>query len=525
MKSYINHLKTTRSFGETLPKNYKPTMRSSATFPIQYKAGRLDTICTFLGYWLLKRNIDKITAIITIRNKDGEKINVESYTIDSTKSYVFKASQFLKKYKPKSFLGSFEIEIFSAVDMVFPYPAITFSFESKLGNTFVHTCGRIYNDYDDLSQNNNQLVPESGFDLYLDKKYEPFFSFINGPLSNNGKKYEIEIIDKKGFTKKFSRTLKKIKPFGTAWLPIFLKDQERKGFSGEKVSVKIKHNFKGFFPRFVAGNIYDSYKAISLTHSYYDTSDDQNPHSIYKNPDKKNYSDSTVSVPIDNRFDAIELVVYPILKKKSTNLEFLFFDKKGVFKFQSSDIIEIANNTKNIKYIDLLDLIKKEGQKLEFGHCKVVFDGRGAVPTRMKFGLNFSRASKKHNLPSNICFAANVPNKNIIKKPSTFKWCTVFSAKKQMIYLMNSSFVKKYSQNAHVKAKLWRELDDKHLKLNFKINANGVINIFDSLEKRLENFLGKNGIGWITLECNSPFVSGFYVTDFGKGVIGADHLY
>ena len=38
-----------------------------------------------------------------------------------------------------------------------------------------------------------------------------------------------------------------MKPFGTAWLPIFLKDHERKGFSGEKVSIKIKHNFEGFF--------------------------------------------------------------------------------------------------------------------------------------------------------------------------------------------------------------------------------------------------------------------------------------
>ena len=52
-------------------------MRSSATFPIQYKAGQLDTICTFMGYWLLKRNIDKITAIITIRNKDGQKLTLK----------------------------------------------------------------------------------------------------------------------------------------------------------------------------------------------------------------------------------------------------------------------------------------------------------------------------------------------------------------------------------------------------------------------------------------------------------------
>ena len=54
---------------------------------------------------------------------------------------------------------------------------------------------------------------------------------------------------------------------------------------------------------------------------------------------------------------------------------------------------------------------------------------------------------------------------------------------------MNSSFVKKYSQNAHVKAKLWRELDDKHLKLNFKINANGVINIFDSYDLAMNKTL------------------------------------
>ena len=526
MKSYINHLKTTRSFGEILPKDYKPTMRSSATFPIQYRPGTLDTICTFMGYWLLKRNINKITAIITIRDKDGNKKTVESHIIDSTKSYVFKASLFLKNLKiKKAFVGSFEIEIFSAVDMVFPYPAITFSFESNLGKTFVHTCGRIYNDFDDLTQNTNQVVPESGFDLYLDKKYQPFFSFINGPITNNGKKYEIEIVDKKGFSKKFKRKLENLKPFGTAWIPIFHKENDRKGFSGEKVSIKIRHNFEGFFPRFVAGNIYDHYKAISLTHSYYDTSNDKNPNSIYKNPDIKNFSDSIVSVPIDNRFDLIELVAYPNLKQKKTNLEFYFYDKNGKFKFKSKKIVQIANNTKSIKYIDLLKIIKDEGKDLKFGQCKVVFDGKGAVPTRMKLGLNFSKATKKDNLPSNICFNANVPNKNIIKKPSTFRWCTVFSANKQMIYLMNSSFIKRYSQNASIKAKLWREKDDKHLKLNFDIKANGVINIFDKLQTKVEKFIGKNKIGWITFECSSPFVSGFYVTDFGKGVIGADHLY
>lgn len=34
MKSYQSHLTETQSFGENLPKNYRPKMRSSAIFPL-----------------------------------------------------------------------------------------------------------------------------------------------------------------------------------------------------------------------------------------------------------------------------------------------------------------------------------------------------------------------------------------------------------------------------------------------------------------------------------------------------------
>ena len=57
-----------------------------------------------------------------------------------------------------NFLGSVEVEIFSARDMVFPYPAITLSYVSELGNTFVHTCGRIFNDLSDLEENNDEVL-------------------------------------------------------------------------------------------------------------------------------------------------------------------------------------------------------------------------------------------------------------------------------------------------------------------------------------------------------------------------------
>ena len=53
MKTYKQHLITSKSFGEKLDPIKKPTFRSSAIFPI-INNKFLETNITFLGYWLLK---------------------------------------------------------------------------------------------------------------------------------------------------------------------------------------------------------------------------------------------------------------------------------------------------------------------------------------------------------------------------------------------------------------------------------------------------------------------------------------
>ena len=138
MKSYQNHLKDTRSFGEELKTNYKPTMRSSAVFPLIVIDKKIDSIYTFMGYWLRKRNISLVTALLTIRDMNGKKVNVKSYEINSDKSYVFRGSELINnRKKTNKFTGSMEVEIFSAVDMVFPFPAITFAFEGMKAGALI----------------------------------------------------------------------------------------------------------------------------------------------------------------------------------------------------------------------------------------------------------------------------------------------------------------------------------------------------------------------------------------------------
>jgi hypothetical protein len=523
MKSYESHLIDTKSFGEKKRLDYRPTMRSSAIFPLIIKKGKIESIYTFMGYWLRKRNISIVTVLFTMRDEQGKKLNVISREIVSSKSYVV-SSRDLFSDDPENFIGSVEIEIFSAVDMVFPYPAITFALKSIHGLTFVHTCGRVYNDFDDLKSNNEIVVPETGFDILLGKDYKPFFSFVNGPTSVNSIPYEMEFIDQQGNRIIQKKELTNIPPYGLAWIEIFDKNINSDNFNGKKIAVKIKHNFKGFFPRFVAGNIFKDYSDISLTHSYYDNSVDKSPSSIFLNPSKKNFYDSVVAIPFDTKFDEIELAIYPNFSLSPCSLSFELFDLDGNFLQISNKKISIADGSESLIYIPILEMFKKLEPSVHKGMVRVIADGNGVVPTRMKFGLNFSKPKGSVNLPSNICFNANVPNEKLINKQGAFKWCPIFDATYQRIYLHNTSFVKQGFGSANIDIEVCRVFDDEKIIWSIELSQNGTIEIVEKKSQEIKNFLN-GSIGWVAIQCSKPFVSGYYIADYENGVIGADHLY
>ena len=69
--------------------------------------------------------------------------------------------------------------------MVFPYPALILEYFGNDFSTCVHTIGRIYNDFEDLNENEQFKVPESGFDIYCNDDLVSFMSFVNGPIKNH----------------------------------------------------------------------------------------------------------------------------------------------------------------------------------------------------------------------------------------------------------------------------------------------------------------------------------------------------
>jgi hypothetical protein len=526
LKSYSNHLVSTQTSGEILPNNYYPTMRSSAIFPARLIKGKIDTIITFMGYWLLKRDIKEITAILTIRSSDGTIVIIESKLIDCVKSFNWSIDCMLNKSDMDfqgDFFGSVEVEIYSARDMVYPYPAITFSYTSQFGNTFVHTAGRIYTNLADMEANNEQVVAETGFDIISKKDYYPYFSFVNGPIEIKNTSIDLEFINIRGESLVVKRFIEHENSYSTIWINLLENEIERSFFNDQRGTVKIYHNLVGFFPRFVVGNVYKKFEAISLSHSYYDSSADKSDLSTWKNPNQEEFFDSVLSFPISFNYDYTELVVYPNFSQKDFNMIFEFYNEDGVKVGTSSHIEFIKINEKSVKYIDCRKLLEEINSEEKLYLCKVISDGGGEVPSRLKFGLNIGM-NNNEILSSNICFNAKVPFSYERQKKGTFRWCPVFDANYQSIFFHDCSLLRKEKNDSELDISYWRESDDRSLTFKTKLAANGVKDILSENRDQVSEFLN-NDIGWVTIRASSPYNLGYYVTNYENGLIGADHVF
>jgi len=350
MKSYYDHLTTRLEFGEKIVDNRKPIFRSSGIFPVR-KNHYLDTKILFLGYWHLKRNISEISSLITLRNNDGESINQTFFPIKEPKSYSIKLSEYLKNTefeKCSDFLGSLEVEFYSVRDLVYPYPALVLNYFNDNFNTCVHTLGRIYNNIDDMKENDVFKVPETGFDIYSTDNLASFLSFVNGPLENENAKLDYTVINHESKKSIGLIELGKIKSYQTVWLHLDDYIENLSDFLNKKPgAISVKHNLEGFYPRFLVGNIQKQSPSISFTHTYYDCSE-QKSSSDYWNRTDENYYDSSVYVPLFLNDDFFtDVIVYPNFSPSKFNIGFELFDQNGNSLEKFSNIM--STNTSNPK--------------------------------------------------------------------------------------------------------------------------------------------------------------------------------
>jgi len=527
MKSYYQHLKSTQEFGEKPNLIKKPILRSSAIFPVVQNKFYSSSL-HFLGYWLLKRNIPEVTLTITLRSMDGEILLRKIEIINTTKAFAIILQNLLSEInfdKNKSFIGSIETEFNTTRDMVFPYPALVLEYYNEKFNTCVHTLGRIYNDFEDLNENSEFSVPETGFDIHETDDLNSFISFVNGPIKNEDGHIEYTITNSKSKKLTGNFHLGRINPFETKFFHLNEHISDLSTFlNNESGSISLKHNFEGFYPRFLVGNIQKSFPSVSFTHSYYDctscTSD-----SDYWNRINDNHFDSAVYIPIfQNNNEFTNLIIYPNLSPSDFALDINIYDKNGKKITEDPVSFEIKTDDNRLIKINLNEIVSDLSLPKSdtfTAHIITKFKNN-KIPSRIKFGLDVGIKGVDSKLPCNICFNTRMGNPLIDNKPGSFHWAPIFNARNMILTLGNFSTQKNYERDANLELNFYRIEDSSSFteKIHLQPNSEQRISLQDF---KLNEFIKTEG--WITVKADNPYVQGFYFTMNSSGSVSGDHFF
>jgi hypothetical protein len=530
MRSYYSHLQAVKSTGEEISLSQKPVFRSSAVFPVIHNKHYFTRIM-FMGYWLVKRNITEIGLLYTLRNKKGIIISRKYLLIDSAKAFTIEIGEFAEHIQKNNdindFTGSLELEIFSTKDLVFPYPAFVLVYYNEHFSTAVHTAGRIYNDLEDLKVNEEYKVRESGFDIYGEDKFEPFIALTNGPIKNEKPTLQYKVNNMEGVEFEGGFSIPPLDVFETTFIKLKKYIDLKKMLSGKCGSIKFGHNFEGFFPRFIVGNMDTNANAISITHSYYDCSE-LNDAKSYWNRIDENFDDSSVAVPLylENDFYT-HLAIYPIFSPSNFTLSFDFYDQHGKLEGTLIKYKPVRSIDNKYDIIDFGKIIAQENlnvTSIKSVNIKCNWEDKTKIPTRIKFGMNVGIHNREIKFPSNICFAPSLGNPKILQKKGTFRWAPFINIGKSEIILTNFAPLKSYDKAANIILKFYREQDDTIVERKICIKANAIETIRSEEDKEIKEFFS-NHSGWLTIDSDNAFVNGWYYDFHESGSVAADHVF
>jgi len=528
MQSLENHFGSRLGYGEQIQNHRRPVFRSSGIFPV-VKNKQYSSRIVFLGYWFLKRGIKEVGLLATLRNRSGNILTRNYSSIDTAKSFVIELSSMLHEinFSKSEFLGSIEFEIFSSRDMVYPYPAMVLNYYNQYFVTTVHTIERIYNDIEDLKENEDSKVPEAGFDIYSNEDIESFISAVNGSIQNNDLIIDYNVINhnSQSFSGNFS--LGKIAPYET--IHVKLNDHIpnlRKILDGKEGTISFTHNFEGIFPRFLAGNIQNSFPSVSFTHSYYDCTKCVKESDYWYRINEK-YNDSSVSIPLfvnDNFFT--DLVLYPNFSPSIFSISISFHDNMGNVIKEMPNFLEVNSNDQIFSKIKFKEIFKRYDIPSDTAKSAYITanwkDGR--IPARLKFGLNVGISGKQSKLPCNICFASIAGNPNIETKPGSFHWGALLNIGNSVVAISNASPLKQYTRDANVTLTFFRESDSNFIERKITIPPFGQTIIETEKDSELKEFLQKKS-GWVTIRADNPYVFGYYFDFHPSGSVAGDHVF
>lgn len=528
MRSYYAHLESlSRTIHSAV--SPRPVLRSSAIFPVIHTS-EISARILFMGYWILKRNIKELTSVVTLRTKEGISISRSISTISEAKCYRIELIEELHKanWSDPTFEGSLEIEFFSVVHLVFPFPAVSINYYGPHFSSIVHSAQRIYNDFEDMQNNSQTAVPESGFNIYAEADREPFIGIINGPYPVTHSTFRIQFYNHRKEILAHEHTLGTLAPYQTEFLyPARWVDLDP--FLDHHVgTVKIGFDLKGIFPRVIAGNFFHRLPAMMITHSYYDCSGACSD-SDYWQPYDPEYYPAFLMLPFafyKGQFTKISF--YPIYSPSTFTISIELYDPRGDLLGGMEKIIQIDSSYGRFQQIYLESICQELNihKHQDLGIRVIAKKSEGTpeeepLPARIKIALD--RGFVATQAPCNICVNLQPFNPDLKKKQHSFRWAPLLTNTiGASAWIMNSSPAISYQQQAEILLTFFRESDTMQLERVLLLPPHGFYVIRPDEDPELKLFF-QNKIGWFTAVTNNPYISVYYFTEHPAGTIGGDH--
>jgi len=526
MRNYYAHLETFEP-----PKNAaiapRPILRSSAIFPVMQRQG-ISSRLLFMGYWILKRNIKEIAAVITLRNVKGEILSRTNELIQEAKTYRVELADALERAqrsRDADFEGSLEIEFFSTQNLVFPFPAVVINYYGPCFSTVVHTAQRIYNDFEDMNRNSQSEVPESGFNCYADEEREPFVGLINGAPAVENSRLEMLFVNSLQEALKCTAELGRLAPYETKFIyPGRLCDLKT-FLKGEQGAGKLRFHVNGIFPRLLVGNIHHAIPAVTLTHTYYDCSGAQSDLDYWR-PEEAGWHPAALMVPgalANDRFTNIYF--YPIYSPSKVAIDGEIYNHEGVLLGVKHDLLTIDTSQVEFHQIAVRALCSKLGIGSEQDYAVRLIArplAGSRLPSRIKIGLDLGMNRAK-NTPCNICTNLQPFNPSLESKPTSFRWAPILADQPaSSLWMVNSSPAISYTRSAEFKLTFFHESDAKTLIRQIHLPPHGFHVLQINEDQELTAFFAGK-VGWVTVVADTPYCGIYYFDANTSGVIGGDH--
>lgn len=529
MRSYYSHLDAIKKAKE------KPyVLRASSLFPVWQQAG-LSTRLLFMGYWFVKRHIQRIAQQLVLRNSQGVLLlRTALEELQAAKAYRIELSTLLEQAEWQSdapFEGSIELSFHSLVDLVFPFPAVVVNYYGKEFSSVVHTAERVYNDFDDWKANSASQVGEGGFNIYAKEELHPFVALVNGP-EEMGQESELPITfyNKQGESYATHYLLPPLEPY--AMHRVLLKEllSDKRDFLGDGVgTVKLHCPLPWVFPRLLAGNFVelpgaDPEQAMVVTHSYYDCTDAIKA-SDYWNKAPETAYDAVLMIPLCvSKGWFTTIYFYPLYSPTRFSLDLEVYNSEGTLvaripslgHFTSDRFLPLSLAPFLLRSLPLVE------ERLA-ARLLVRTDADAQLPSRIKIGVDIGHEAG--HLPCNICTNLQVYNPQLETKKSSFKWAPLlFDQPGGEAWIMSSHPKQPFDETASVELTFFREADEATIQRKKRIPANGFLYL--NQDEELAAFFG-NSIGWFTAITSNPYTTGYYFnrrTDGGL-CIGGDHVF